>query len=63
MNDRDKGVFNYEEDARICSLTGSGAKTDLELAEKLAEDAQFYCLTCKGTAKDPERLCSPALNR
>jgi hypothetical protein len=61
MKDREKGSFDYEEDARLCSLVSSGNSSDLDLAEKLSRDSQYFCLTCKQTAADPRRLCSPSL--
>jgi hypothetical protein len=61
VNDMEKGAFDYERDARMCSLSSSGNKRDLILAEELARNSEFYCLTCKRSAADPERLCSPAL--
>lgn len=61
MEEQDKGCFDYETDARICSLTGSGSMHDFELAERLAKNSRYFCLTCKSSAEDLERLCSPAL--
>ena len=56
----DESVSEEKNYFNVCSLTGSGTQTDLKQAEKLAENSQFVCLTCKGASKDPKRLCSPA---
>ena len=61
VEERDKGCFDYEADARMCSLTSSGDAHDFKLAEDLSKNSKFYCLTCKSTAEDMERLCAPAL--
>jgi len=61
MEEKDGSCFDYDADARMCSLTSSGSSHDSELADKLSQGSQFYCLTCGNPAEDRERLCSPAL--
>lgn len=55
-----KGEFAYRRGAAICSLATSGNKSDQRLAEKMSRDSEWICLTCKRTARDRERICSPA---
>jgi hypothetical protein len=59
MDDKDRD-FDHDYDRNICSLSGSGDPGDLAVLEDLANGSDYFCLTCKGSSRDPKKLCSPA---
>ncbi len=60
MDDERDLISDSPYECNVCSLSQSRNPRDIDLLKQLSEDSEFYCLTCKGTANDMKKLCSPA---
>jgi hypothetical protein len=53
--------FEFENEEKICSLSGSGDQIDLDLIKSLVKDSRYVCCTCGRSAANAERVCSPEI--
>ncbi len=60
MDDERDLISDSPYECNVCSLSHSKEQRDIDLLKQLAEESQYYCLTCKGTSNDIKKLCSPA---
>ncbi len=48
-----------EFDNKLCTLSSSRHKVDLDLIKSLVQDSRYVCVGCGRTAADEENLCAP----
>lgn len=58
--DKDEG-YNSGSDEKICSLSGSGDRADLDRIKSLVKNSRYVCSSCGRAAVDSENLCAPEM--
>jgi hypothetical protein len=62
MDDLDFDYFD-DDTPKVCSLSDSTDRSDLDLLKELSKGSRYFCRTCKRPANDSQKLCSPELLR